>query len=106
MRRVVEMLSASLRIVATRSTVGKAENSSGFWIHNPTIRMSTESAIDSARPKSIITAGTGRKNRQRIRTMPAAKATSLPPRFATETGGAEADDALAIAAVAAAIDTP
>jgi hypothetical protein len=79
---VVEILSASLRIVATRSTVGKAENSSGFWIHNATIRMSTESAIDSARPKSIITAGTGRKNRQRMRTMPTAKAMSLPPRFA------------------------
>src|SRR6202012_927884 len=43
--------------------------------------MSTESAIDSARPKSIITAGTGRKKRQRMRTMPAAKAMSLPPRF-------------------------
>src|ERR1700685_198437 len=82
MSRVVEMLSASLRIVATRSTVGKAENPSGFWIHNATIRMSTESAIDSARPKSIITAGTGRKNRQRMRTMPTAKAMSLPPRFA------------------------
>src|SRR4029077_1630951 len=85
MSRVVEMLSASLRIVATRSTVGKAENSSGFWIHNATIRMSTESAIDSARPKSIITAGTGRKNRQRMRTMPTAKAMSLPPRFAVPT---------------------
>src|SRR3984957_12780990 len=44
--------------------------------------MSTESAIDSARPKSIITAGTGRKKRQRMRTMPTAKAMSLPPRFA------------------------
>src|SRR5271163_1344635 len=81
MSRVVEMLSASLRIVATRSTVGKAENSSGLWIQSATIRMSTESAIDSARPKSIITAGTGRKKRQRMRTMPTAKAMSLPPRF-------------------------
>src|ERR1700729_3775068 len=44
--------------------------------------MSTERAIESARPKSIITAGTGRKNRQRMRTMPTAKAMSLPPRFA------------------------
>src|SRR5580698_9787429 len=82
MSRVVEMLSASLRIVAIRSTVGKAENSSGFWIQSPTIRMRTESAIDSARPKSIITAGTGRKKRQRIRMMPTANAMSLPPRFA------------------------
>jgi len=82
MSRVVEMLSASRKIVATKSTVGKAENSSGFWIHNATIRISTESAIDVARPKSINTAGTGRKNRHRIRTMPTAKAMSLPPRFA------------------------
>src|SRR5215469_16115950 len=100
MSRVVEMLSESLKIVATRSTVGKAENSSGFWIQSATIRMSTESAIDSARPKSIITAGTGRKNRQRMRTMPAAKATSLPPRFAVGIGDASADGAAAIAAVA------
>src|SRR5271166_3566558 len=82
MSRVVEMLSASRKIVATKSTVGKAENSSGFWIHNATIRISTESAIDAARPKSINTAGTGRKNRHRMRTMPTAKAMSLPPRFA------------------------
>src|SRR6478735_7929789 len=82
MRRVVEMLRASLRIVATKSTVGKAENSSGLWIHKATIKISKESAIDSARPKSIITAGTGRKNKQRMRTMPTAKAISLPPRFA------------------------
>ena len=76
------MLSASLRMVATSSTVGKAENSSGFWIQSATIRIRTESAIDSASPKSIIIAGTGRKNRQRIRTMPTANATSLPPRLA------------------------
>src|ERR1700677_5399079 len=44
--------------------------------------MSTDSAIDIAMPKSIITAGTGRENRQRMRTMPTAKAMSLPPRFA------------------------
>src|SRR5580698_6517176 len=44
--------------------------------------MRTESAIDSARPKSIITAGTGRKKRHRMRTMPTANAMSLPPRFA------------------------
>ena len=91
------MLSASLRIVATRSTVGKAENSSGFWIHNATIRISTESAIDSARPKSIMTAGTGRKNRQRIRTMPTAKAMSLPPRFAAGAVPTAVNDIAALA---------
>src|SRR5271166_1721909 len=82
MSLVVEMLSASRRIVATRRTVGKAENSSGLWIHSATIRIRTASAIESAKPKSIINAGTGRKNRHRIRTMPTAKAMSLPPRFA------------------------
>ena len=44
------MFSARRSIVAIRSTVGKAEKSSGFWIHSATIRMSTESAIESARP--------------------------------------------------------
>ena len=63
MSRVVEMLSAS-RKIATKSTVGKAENSSGFWIHNATIRSCTESAIDAARPKSINTAGTGGEQAQ------------------------------------------
>src|SRR5947209_1223977 len=97
MSRVVEILSASLRIVATRSTVGKAENSSGFWIHNATIRMSTDNAIDSARPKSIITAGTGRKKRQRMRTMPTAKAMSLPPRFAAGAVPTAVNDIAALA---------
>jgi hypothetical protein len=60
MSLVVEMLSASLRIVATRSTVGKAENSSGLWIQSATIRMRTASAMESASPKSIMNAGTGR----------------------------------------------
>src|SRR5271166_6825755 len=91
MSRVVEMLSARRRIVATSSTVGKAENSSGFWIHKLTIRIRTDSAIDSARPKSIIVAGTGRKKRQRMRTMPTAKPMSLPPRLAGAAGIAVAD---------------
>src|SRR5271156_853874 len=96
MSRVVEMLSASLRIVATRSTVGKAENSSGLWIHNDTIRIRTASAIESARPKSIMNAGTGRKNRHRIRTMPTAKAMSLPPRFAAGAAPAAVNDIAAL----------
>src|SRR5271166_7158751 len=91
MSLVVEMLNASLRMVATSNTVGKAENSSGFWIHKPTIRIKTESAIESARPKSIIVAGTGRKKRQRMRTMPTAKPMSLPPRLAGADGIAVAD---------------
>src|SRR5271166_6271077 len=63
----------------------------GFWIHKPTIRMRTESAIESARPKSIIVAGTGKKKRQRMRTMPTAKPMSLPPRPAGALGMAVAD---------------
>src|SRR5579871_3127501 len=97
MRRVVEILSASLRIVATRSTVGKAENSSGLWIQSATIRISTASAIDSARPKSIMKAGTGRKNRQRMRTMPTAKAMSFPPRLAAGAVPAAVNDIAALA---------
>ena len=41
MRRVVAMLSDSRSSVAISSTVGKAEKSSGFWIHSATIRIST-----------------------------------------------------------------
>ena len=44
------MFSDSRSIVAMSSTVGKAEKSSGFWIHSATIRISTERAIESARP--------------------------------------------------------
>ena len=47
---------------ASRSTVatrGNAENSSGFWIHGPTIRIGADSAIENASLKSIISAGTG-----------------------------------------------
>src|SRR5277367_4262852 len=97
MSLVVEMLSASRRIVATRSTVGKAENSSGLWIQSATIRIRTASAIDSARPKSIMNAGTGRKNRHRIRTMPTAKAISLPPRLAADAAPTAINDITALA---------
>ncbi len=82
MRRVVEILSASRSTVATSSTVGNAENSSGFWIHSATIRIKTDSAIDSARPKSINSDGRGRKNRHSTSTMPTAKPISPPERGA------------------------
>ena len=52
--------------VATSSTVGKAENSSGFSIHSATIRISTDSAIEKARPRSITKAGIGRKKIDRM----------------------------------------
>ena len=44
------MLSDSRSSVASSSTVGKAEKSSGLWIHSATIRISTDSAIENARP--------------------------------------------------------
>ncbi len=42
MSRVVAMLSDSRSSVAISRTVGKAEKSSGLWIHSDTIRMSTD----------------------------------------------------------------
>ena len=74
------MLSASRSIVAISSTVGKAEKSSGRWIHSATIRISTDRAIEKARPMSIKTAGTGRNSIVRMATIPIAKPTSVPTR--------------------------
>ncbi len=73
MSRVVATLSDSRSSVAISSTVGKAENSSGRWIHSDTIRMSTENAIENARPMSIRIAGRGRNRTVRMTIMPAAK---------------------------------
>ena len=70
------MLSASRSIVAISSTVGKAEKSSGRWIHSATIRISTDSAIEKARPRSIRIGGIGRNRIVSMATMPTAKATS------------------------------
>ena len=74
------MLSARRSSVATSSTVGKAEKSSGRSIHSATIRISTDSAIEKARPMSIRKDGIGRKKIDRIATMPMAKPMSRPPR--------------------------
>ena len=73
---MVAMLSDSRSNVATRSTVGKAEKSSGLAIHKATMRISTDSAMDSASPRSIRKAGIGRKKTTRMPTMPAANAMS------------------------------
>ena len=67
-------------MVAIRRTVGKAENSSGLLIHRATIRISTEIAIDIASPISMMNFGIGRNRIVRIKTMPAAKLTSIPRR--------------------------
>ena len=98
MSRVVAMLSASRSSVATSSTVGKAEKSSGFWIHSATIRISTESAIEKARPRSIRTDGIGRKKTQRIAMMPMAKPTSRE--LLRSTGFEPSANAFAAAAIA------
>ena len=58
-------------------------------------------AIENASPKSIIVAGTGRKNRHRIRTMPTAKPTSFPPRPAGAAGAAVTDMGLLADSLAA-----
>ena len=79
MSRVVAMLSDSRSSVAISRTVGKAEKSSGLWIHSATIRISTESAIENASPMSIRSGGIGRKKTQRMRMMPSAKAISRRP---------------------------
>ena len=46
--------------------------------------MTTDSAIENARPKSIRNAGTGRKNAHKISTIRLAKATSDPPSRVSE----------------------
>ena len=73
------------RMVLMSSTVGKAEKSSGFWIHRETIRIRIEKAIDSARPKSIRKDGIGTKRTARMARMPVAKPTS---RSECRSGGA------------------
>src|SRR6478609_6773406 len=77
MTRVVAMFSDRRAIVAIRRMVGKDENSSGFLIHSATIRISTDSAIEKARPMSIRKGGIGRNSTQRMTTMPSAKPISL-----------------------------
>jgi hypothetical protein len=62
--------------VAIKSTVGKAEKSSGFWIQSATIKISTDRAMENASPMSISTAGSGRNSTVTMKTMPTAKPTS------------------------------
>src|SRR6266568_109559 len=77
MSRVVPILSASRRIVASRSTVGKAENSSGRLIQSDTIRINADSAIETASPRSIRIGGIGKIRIVTIVTIPRANSTSL-----------------------------
>src|SRR5262249_1020714 len=66
MRRVEARLSESRSMVAMSSTVGKAENSSGAWMNNPVIRISTERMIETASAMSSSVAGSGRMSTTRI----------------------------------------
>ena len=70
------MLSASRSSVAISRMVGKAEKSSGRWIQSATIRISTEKAMEKARPMSSTRVGSGRNSTVRMNTMPMAKPTS------------------------------
>ena len=55
--------------------------------------MSTDSAIENASPKSIMNAGTGRKNRHSTMMMPTAKPISLPSKgVATAGAGVDVND--------------
>ena len=76
--RVVAMLSDNRVMVAISRMVGKEEKSNGRWIHNATIRINTEKAMEKASPISIRNAGIGKNKIDRMITMPMAKVTSRP----------------------------
>ena len=69
-------MSASRNMVAINSTVGKAENSSGVWMNNAVIRMSTEKMIEIASEKSNSSGGSGRISTTRMVSTPTASAMS------------------------------
>src|SRR6266851_5405757 len=76
MMRVEARLSARRSIVAISRTVGKVENSSGFWMNSATIRMRMDSVIEIARLKSSSQDGIGRMSTMRMATTPSASAIS------------------------------
>src|SRR5512141_1460606 len=63
-------------MVAISSTVGNEENSSGVWMNNAVIRISTDRMIDSARLTSSSTGGSGRISTTRMVSTPTASARS------------------------------
>ncbi len=63
-------------MVAISSTVGKAENSSGVWMNNAVIRISTEKMIEIASAKSSSSGGSGRISTTRMVSTPTASAIS------------------------------
>ena len=82
MSRVEARLSASRSMVAIRSTVGKAENSSGVWMNSAVIRISTERMIEMASAMSSSIGGSGRIRITRIAITPTASAMSARLRSA------------------------
>ena len=79
-RRVEARFSASRSMVAISSTVGKAENSSGFWMNSAVIRIRTERVIETARKRSSTSGGSGRISTTRMAMTPMASIRS--PRLA------------------------
>jgi hypothetical protein len=77
MRRVEARLSARRIIVLMRSTVGKAENSSGFRMKTHVIMIRIDSDRENARQMSSRKAGSGRIRTIRIAMMPTARPISL-----------------------------
>jgi hypothetical protein len=76
MSRVEARLSASLSIVAMRSTVGKDENSSGSSMNSEVIRISTERMIESANSRSRRSGGNGKTSTTRMPMTPIASSRS------------------------------
>ena len=74
--------------MAMRRMVGKALNSSGFWMKSAVIRMRTEKVIEMASAKSSRKAGIGRISTTMIVMMPMASARSprLERLFSTPSG--------------------
>ena len=66
-------------MVEISSTVGKAENSSGVWMNNAVIRISTEKMIEIASEQSSSSGGSGRISTTKMVSTPMASAMS--PRF-------------------------
>ena len=75
-------------MVAMSRTVGKALNSSGFWMNRAVISTSTEKVIEMASEKSSRNAGIGRIRTTMIVMMPMASARSprLERLFSTPSG--------------------
>ena len=70
---MVARLSASRSMVAISSTVGKDENSSGFWMNSAVIRIRTEKVIETASSRSSSSGGSGTISTTRIAMMPIAR---------------------------------